>query len=120
MKLRMKLATVAATCGFALAGVSTVGAPAADAATYLGGVSIAGACSDQLMIAPSATRTEIVAWNVTGWRCGYQTASGYVWWWDGAVRYNINLNRECVREHGAGAWAGYTNYYNPYSWGCYR
>jgi hypothetical protein len=117
MKLRIRLATAVAAFGLALAGFFAASAPAVDAATYLGGVSVAGACSNQLWIAPSAVRTEIIAWNVTGWRCGYLTSMGWVWWWTG---YNINLNQQCAYQYGPGAYAAYTNYYNPYSWGCYR
>ena len=77
---------------------------------------MAGACSNQLWIAPSATRAVLVANNVTGWRCEY--VGGVISWiW---YTYNINLNQQCTVQYGPGAYARYTNYSNPYSWGCYR
>ena len=33
---------------------------------------------------------------------------------------DININAACVQQHGAGAFAQYWSYANPYSWGCYR
>jgi hypothetical protein len=119
MKLKGKLATVITACGLAVGGIFAVSAPAAHASTYLGGVSVADACSNQLYIAPSAVRLEIIKWNVTGWRCGEITGIGntvFWWWW-----VNIHLNAQCATQYGdPSAYASYSNYNNPYSWGCYR
>jgi hypothetical protein len=35
-------------------------------------------------------------------------------------QYNISVDAACVQQHGAGAFARYWSYTNPYSWGCYR
>jgi hypothetical protein len=113
--MRRKLATAAAVCALALAGAIGVSAPAR-AATMLGGVSVAGACSNQLYIAPSATRAVLVTNNVSGWRCQYVGAV-ITWTW---CSYNIDLNRQCAVQYGAGAYARYSNFYDPYSWRCWR
>ena len=89
----------------------------AQAATQLGGVSVVGACINQLFIAPPSARAVLIANNVSGWRCQYVGAGippvTYIW-------YNIDLNRECVVEFGSGAYARYFNFNDPYSWRCYR
>jgi hypothetical protein len=115
LNIRQKLVTAAAVCVLALGGAVGVGAPA-HAASMLGGVSVVGACSNQLWIAPSATRAVLVANNTSGWRCQYVGAT-FTWTWYG---YNIDLNRQCVVQYGAGAYAKYLNFYDPYSWRCWR
>jgi hypothetical protein len=115
VNIRRRLAGAAVACGLALAGIVSVSAPA-HASSILGGVSVAGACSNQLFIAPSATRAVLIAYNTSGWRCRYVGAVisvTYTW-------YNINLNQECSVEYGAGAFARYLNFNDPYSWRCWR
>lgn len=111
MRLRKRIATVVMASTLALGGVAAT-SESAQASTNLGGVSILGACANQLFTNSDA----LIAWNVTGWRCKYQGATfSTIYYW-----YNIKLNTECAREYGSGAYAGYTDYNNPYSWHCYR
>lgn len=112
MTIKRKVATAIATCGLALAGITTASVPAAHAATYLGGVSVLGACENQIF----TNGVALINDTVTGWRCEYNGAVLHViFYW-----YNINLNEQCADQYGTGAYARYTNYYNPYSWGCYQ
>jgi hypothetical protein len=109
--LKKRLATLAVSGTLAFVGVAATSVPA-QAATSLGGVSVLGACNNQLF----TNSVALIASNVSGWRCRYQGATfSVIYYW-----YNINLNQECAREYGAGAYAGYLNYYDPYSWRCFR
>ncbi|MDQ2874392.1 MAG: hypothetical protein M3Y33_06145 [Actinomycetota bacterium] len=112
MIIKKKLLTAVATWGLALGGVIAASAPAAHAATYLGGVSVLGACENQIF----TNGVTLISNNVTGWRCEYNGAVLHVVYYN----YNINLNAQCGVQYGSGAHASYTNYSNPYSWGCYR
>jgi hypothetical protein len=99
-----------------LTGLIGIGSPAHAAPTNLGGVSVVGACINQLNIAPSAARAVLIANNISGWRCRYVggvISVTYTW-------YNINLNSQCVVQYGNGAYASYSNFNDPYSWRCYR
>ena len=106
---------LAAACGAVTLGTLGLSQPA-QAASVLGGVSVVGACTNQLYIAPSAARAVLIANNVSGWRCQYVggvLTVTYTW-------YNINLNSQCVAQYGSGAYAKYSNFNDPYSWRCYR
>lgn len=85
---------------------ATAPAHAARPPQLLGSVSIQGACDNQ--IAPGLT-AKPVYWNVYGWRCVL-----------GRYSYGISVNQQCAAQHGSGAYAGYVDYGNPYSWRCYR
>lgn len=76
----------------------------------LGGVSIDRACYYQNGPGYSVV---LVSNNVTGWRCRYHGGWNF-------VDMSVNLNQECRREYGNGAYATYLNFYNPYSWRCAR
>jgi len=106
-KLKAMLAGFVLVAG-SLVGVAVTASPA-QAATYLGGVSVWNACVYQ-----NGTPSDVVlvANNVHGWRCFYNGG------WNG-IYMSVNLNQECARAYGR-AYASYTNYNNPYSWGCYR
>jgi hypothetical protein len=67
------------------------------------------ACSDQW----PGTSLVLTANNVYGWKCRAYTSAG---WAD----LSIDVNRECRREYGSRAYAGYLDYNNPYSWRCFR
>ncbi len=82
------------------------------AATYLGGVSVQAACDNQY--GPGSTAT-VLQWNVMGWRCVFHGG------WN-AYTPGVDLTKQCKREYKryTGVYANYTNFNNPYSWGCYR
>ncbi len=113
---RLRAGLAAAALALGTGGVIAAAAPAsaADAttSTYLGGVSVLGACENQIF----TNGVALIHNNVTGWRCEYKGAViDFIYWY-----YNINLNEQCVAQYGSGAVAKYTNYNNPYSWGCYE
>jgi hypothetical protein len=112
VNIKRKMTTAVAICGLAFAGITAASAPAAHATTYLGGVSVLGACENQIF----TNGVALINNTVTGWRCEYNGAVLHVIYYN----YNIHLNEQCAYQYGSGAYAGYTNYYNPYSWGCYR
>lgn len=85
-----------------------VAAPAS-AATNLGGLSVAQACAHQR----GTSETVLVENNATGWRCHYFGGWNY-------INQSVNLSAECARVHGAGAYAAYLDYNNPYSWRCFK
>jgi hypothetical protein len=99
-----------AAAALAFAAVSLSTAPA-HASTMLGGVSVAAACTNQLI----GNAAVVVANNVYGWRCRYN--GGVI-----SVTYSWgpDLNRQCAVQYGSGAYSGYLNYNDPYSWRCYR
>jgi hypothetical protein len=99
------LASLALACTFMLASAQT-----ASAATYRGGVSIWNACVYQN---GTPSYVVLVQQNVMGWRCQYNGG------WN-AVYLGVSVDRECKRVYGPTAFARYTNFNNPYSWGCYR
>jgi hypothetical protein len=75
-------------------------------------VTILGACQRQLF----TNSRVLIANNVSGWRCKYQGAViSTIYYW-----YNMDLNRECAAENGAGAYAGYLNFNDPGSWRSWR
>lgn len=55
----------------------------------------------------------LVSNNVMGWRCTYDGG------WN-RIYKSIDLTKECRRLFGASAYANYTNFNDPNSWGCYR
>jgi hypothetical protein len=88
--------------------VAAVSTPA-QAATRLGGVSVAGACFNQW----PGSEVALTSNNVFGWKCRF-------WGSQGPLYFGINLTQQCGVQYGGGAYAAYSNYNNPYSWSCYR
>jgi hypothetical protein len=94
--------------------------PAA-AATRLSGISVQSACDHQY--GPATPGTKLIAdlggKTVINWLCVTE-GPGY---YGSTLIYSksgVDLSRECRRIYGSSAYAAYTSYYNPYSWGCYR
>lgn len=112
MNVRRKLTAALIACGLASSGFLAASASAANAAVYEGGVSVLGACENQIY----TNAVALINNNVTGWRCKYKGAVISVIYY----YYNIDLNAQCAYQFGSGSYAKYTNYNNPYSWGCYR
>jgi hypothetical protein len=108
MKIKKSVRSGVAAIALAL-GVGGVATAPAHASAMLGGVNVTRACTIQHL-----TGADLVAWNVYGWRCIYHGAYITVNWG------GVNLNQECASEYGSGAYAGYLDYNNPYSWRCYR
>jgi hypothetical protein len=112
IELRIRRTAAAAVTAGALAlGGGVLSASEAHASTMLGGVSVANGCIYQLI----GNAAVVVANNVYGWRCAYHGAVINV-----TYSWGPSLNQECAREYGSGAFAGYLDYNNPYSWRCYR
>lgn len=105
---RAWIALIGATVS--LTSTAVLFASPAQAATELGGVDMQRGCSS------SFWHAEVYYPNqyVHGWRCTHVYSSGYV----GVA--GINVNAVCSSQYGAGAYSGYLDYYNPYSWRCYR
>jgi len=89
-------------------GFAFMATPNAQAATDRGGLSVAQACYYQYGWDDTTHGNTAVSW-----RCIFRGSNG-------AILYSVDLNKECVREYGAGAVAKYLDYNNPYSWRCYR
>jgi hypothetical protein len=92
----------------------------ASAATRLSGISIQSACEFQYgkSVGDTTMRAMLYGKTVINWLCVLGVKSSY-----GSTliyKYSVDLNRECRRIYGSSAYAAYTSYYNPYSWGCYR
>lgn len=100
---RAVVALAATTAGL---GVGLASAPAASAATYLGGVNVAMAC----IIQHGNTTAKVIYPNVMGWRCVAPNGA----------QYGVSMNQACVYQYGAGAYSAYVNFNNPYSWYCER
>lgn len=81
------------------------------AATRVSGISVQSACNHQY---GSGTTAELFGKTAINWDCLYMSGR-YV-----MGRLSVDLSRECRRIYGSSAYAAYTNYWNPYSWGCYR
>lgn len=83
----------------------------ASAATRLGGISVQSACDHQY---GTGLVAELYGKTVLNWYCTFKSGK-YI-----MGRNSVDLSRECRRVYGSYTYAAYTNYYNPYSWGCYR
>ena len=108
---RGRTTLVGAACVvLAAGGLGLVTASPAQAATRLGGVDMQRACDTQW---PGYGLTAHVndPNNAYSWRCWAP--------WD-HTSYGIDVNRECVTQYGAGAYAGLGSTTNPYSWFCQR
>ncbi len=95
----------------ACGGTAALAQPAV-AATRLGGVDMQAACNNQY---PGQGRVaKVVTWNVYGWRC----VTGVV----PVAPGNISTWEQCQVQFGRnqGVYSDYTNYGDPFSWGCYR
>jgi hypothetical protein len=103
-KIAVALTSVLASFGFTFAVT-----PSAEAATLRGGVSVSQACYYTY-----GWDNTIHGNNVHSWRCVAYGSNGMY------VFGGVDLNRQCVRQYGSGAYASYTNYNDPYSWKCYR
>ncbi|MEI8067405.1 MAG: hypothetical protein WCG91_00440 [Candidatus Shapirobacteria bacterium] len=86
------------------------------AATRLSGISVQSACNYQYPA--QGLKAAIYSWNVFGWRCARSPITGD--YQIPPIAKSVDLSRECRRIYGSAAYAGYTNYSSPYSWGCYR
>ncbi len=73
--------------------------------SYVGGLPLDDWCQRT-----GHARSGIVRWDVYGWVCVDH---------DGR-QSGIDLNAACRTYWGSDTYAAYTNYYDPYSWGCYR
>jgi hypothetical protein len=89
-----------------------IGEPA-HAATAKGGVSMWSACENQY---GKGWESYIKDWNAYGWRCGFRPYPNVL---EKADR-SINVNKQCAKQYGAGAWGEPTNKKDPYSWVCYK
>lgn len=56
--------------------------------------------------------------NVYQWRCSYRWYNAGTPWRTYTIGFD--MNRACRWTYGGNAYAGFTNYSNPYSWRCYR
>jgi len=109
MRLR-RITVTAAAILLGLGGATAIAAPAA-ASNRLGGVDMQAACNNQY---PGQGRiAKVLTYNVYGWKC----VTGVV----PVAPGDISVWQQCQVQYGAGrgVYAGYTNYYNPYSWSCY-
>ena len=89
--------------------------PAA-AATKLSGISVQSACDHQYSSTAGTTLTATLGGKtVLNWYCVWKLTGRYI-----ISTLGVDLNKECRRIYGSSAYAKYTDYYNPYSWGCYR
>ena len=91
--------------------------PAA-AATRLAGVSVQSACNYQITDRYTTAQVLIKPTTVYSWRCVGIAFLSRPELGNGA--FQVDLSRECRRVWGSTAYASYTNFFNPYSWGCYR
>lgn len=90
--------------------LGVVAAPA-QARAYLGGVDMGLACFWQHKEAGQVYE-ELMENNVYGWRCGSP-------FWAATDHRGVSVKAECVRVFGDGAYADFTDFNNPRSWGCY-
>ena len=98
-----------ATISLMLSGVALAGAAPASASTFLGRVSMKRACADQY---PGQGLRPVLLdrHDAYTWRCA--SPDGYLG--------HIDVNRQCVTEHGDGAFAGLWDRSKPHSWYCQR
>ena len=82
------------------------------AATRLSGISVQSACVHQY---GQPIYASLAGKTVINWLCVAKYSGSNV-----IYKYGVDLNRECRRIYGRSAYAAYTSFYNPYSWGCYR
>lgn len=105
-----RIAVTAAAVLLGLGGATAVAAPAA-AANRLGGVDMQAACNYQY---PGQGRlAKVVTWNVYGWKC----VTGVV----PVAPGDISVWTQCQVQYGwgRGVYANFTDYRNPFTWGCY-
>jgi hypothetical protein len=102
-----------------------LGATPAEAATRLGGVDMQRACTKQHPaewgLKARVNDSENSAWGLTGQVNDPDKAYSWRCWapWDHST-YEIDVNRACVDQYGAGAYARLGNSTNPFSWYCQR
>lgn len=92
----------------AVVAFGVAGPAAAVTGTRVSGVDISQACLEQNGPGFSVVHGS----DVMSWRCRYSGGWNY-------VDLGVNLNTWCA-THKAGSHADYTNFNDPYSWGCYR
>lgn len=114
-KMKKALLTTFAAGALAVGGLAAA-APPAHAATTLGGLNLDAYCR--------ATTPNFGSWvwiqspaNVYQWRCSYRWYNAGNPW---TYTIGFDMNRACRWTYGGNAYAGFTNYSNPYSWRCYR
>ena len=112
MKKITTIAALSVALGAGFATAPAAFASIAPASAPLGGVDMQRACDTQY---PPARRLRAEVLNqhdAFSWRCAAPQNRGPV--------YGINVNRECVVQYGRGAFAGFRDVHNPYSWFCRR
>jgi hypothetical protein len=92
-------------------GLTMVTAVPASAATDLGGLSVEAACDNQWGVYTYAQL--VLPGNAYSWRCRLNLGGQ-------STFFTVDLNRECARVYGPGAWAAPLDSGNPYSWRCFR
>jgi hypothetical protein len=91
-----------------LLGIGGVVATATPASAATGPVDMQAACNDQYP--GQGRKAKVRTWNVYGWKC----ITGVVPVADG----DIDVWRQCRKQHNANASADFRNYNDPYSWFC--
>lgn len=103
-KFAVALVSLLATFG------ATIAVAPSASATGLGGISAASYCKWKYGWDDTAHGN-----NVMSWQCVARGSAGVTYVFGG-----VDMNKQCVRQYGAGAVAKYTNFNNPYSWYCTR
>lgn len=108
-----RISAILATLALALT-LTVTTATQSHAATRIGGIDMVQACRQQV-----GGFINVVHGNTaTSWKCNYAVYGVY-----GQVitirQAGLDLNRYCNVTYGK-SYAAYTNYYSPYSWGCFR
>lgn len=86
------------------------------AATRLSGISVQSACDHQYSPTPGTTLTATLGGRtVLNWYCVFKLKGKYI-----LSTLSVDLSRECRRIYGQSAYAAYPDYWNAFSWGCYR
>lgn len=107
-RIRRMAVTAAVTVG--LCATAAVSAPAASAATRLGGVDMQRACNTQYPPSFGLKATVMNQRDAYSWRCTAPFDS----------TRQINVNAACANQYGGGAYQGLADARNPYSWYCQR
>ena len=109
----MKQLKVAMVGLFLLMSSTVVWAQPAFAATRLGGVDVQGGCDYQY---GRGTIASVTSKTVMGWLCETVRKDHVI-----IGLADVNLTAQCKRQYSnKNAYADYTNFYNPFSWGCYK
>lgn len=108
----MKLNAIAAVGGFLAASVAL--APAAPAATDLGGVNVLNWCQNQ-QLSSNTVGVDVDPHDAFSWKCVYTSASG------GVTKTRVSMDDACTQQYPGGAASSKPlDAHDPYSWHCYR